>query len=150
MPYLWAGYMRGAFDAVPELVEGMDSQEFLGVFLALIGDRVLADGGDVWTFFANTPKGEIPVGVVIASASRENHLEPHVFWFPEASARNKLECALKWIVETKEKHKLDMWVAEADWKFYDHLCKYGAIRTVGKRRKFFMDGRDAYLFQEVS
>ena len=109
--------------------------------LASIGN-VLNGGGEVWLFYAGKPH---PVGMVVGPRAGLG-MEPHVFWFPEATARNKLECALKWLVDMKSKCALFLWIREPDWNFYNHLCKYGAIRPVGKYRNF-PGGGDAMLFQ---
>lgn len=148
MKWLWAAYRRGVFGHLPEFPAGMDTATFQQAMLAVFGD-LLARGGDGWLFLARTAKGEIPVGLVIAFPNR-GHIEPHVFWFPEAGARNKLECALKWLVEMKQRWKIDLWIRARDWQFYDHLCKYGVLRTVGKYRGCFEDGEDAFIFQSVN
>lgn len=92
--------------------------------------------------------GSLPVGLVV-QMTNGHYAEPHVIWFPEASSRNRLELALAFLVELKRHYKVLLWVREANWKFYDHLCKYGVIRTVGKFRAYYPDGENAYLFQGV-
>lgn len=146
MPYAYVAYKGGAFGK--ELPDGLSPTEFKKAMYAAIGGALNA-GGEVWTFVAKTVHGEIPVGIVFAQIA-DIRMEPHVVWFPLASARNRLECALKWLVDMKEKYALFLWCREADWKFYDHLSKYGAVRCVGKYRKFPHLDADAYLFQGVT
>ena len=148
MKWLWAAYSRGVFSHLPEFPEGLDKFEFQSTMLAILGGNIFRPGGEAWMFLARTPRGEIPVGLVIAVPNR-GHAEPHVFWFPEASARNKLECCIKWLQEMKKTWKIDLWIRPADWQFYDHLCKYGLIRTIGKYRNCFDNGEDALIFQSV-
>jgi len=145
MKYVWAAYKRGVFDHIPEFTPDLDPFAFNGLFLAIIGEKVLGQGGEVWIF-----EDKIPVGMIVATPGGESHIEPHSFWFPEATPRNKLEFTLRWIIDMKKTYKLDIWPREKDWKFFHHLCKYGVLRPVGKRRKFFLDGEDAMYFQEVS
>lgn len=114
--------------------------------LASLG-KIFQSGGEAWMFYG---RQAIPLGMVVGHIVPETQsMEPHVFWFPEATARNKLECALKWLVDMKAKYALFLWIKEPDWNFYLHLCKYGAIREVGKYRNF-PGGGDAMLFQGVS
>jgi hypothetical protein len=141
MAYLWAAYKRGVFAHLPEFTPELSPDDFRKLMFAVIGN-VLQGGGDAWMFYS---KSIHPVGLVIGFASGKG-MEPHVFWFPEATPRNRVECALKWLVEMKSKYALFLWVKEADWNFYRHLCKYGAIREVGKYRDF-PGGGDAMLFQ---
>lgn len=145
MKYVWAAYKRGVFNHLEEFKAELDPFEFRSVFLSVIGNKVLGVGGEVWVF-----EDEVPVGLVMATPGGENHIEPHSFWFPESSPRNRLEFSLRWLVDMKENFKIDIWSREADWKFFRHLCKYGVIRPVGKRRGFYADGEDAMYFQEVN
>lgn len=145
MKYVWAAYKRGVFDQNPEIPSDLDPFEFKSVFLGILGTYILGSGGEAWIL-----EDKIPIGMVLGSLGGRNHLEPHVFWFPEATPRNKIEFSVRWIVDVKKKYKLDIWVHEANWKFYHHLCKYGIVRPVGKRRKFFNDDTDAMYFQEVN
>ena len=128
--------------------KGLDPARFKEELLTFIG-RILAVGGEVSTFIGRTPKGDIPVGMVVMHVTGP-YAEPHVVWFPEASRRNRLELALGFLVDLKRNFKFHLWVRERDWKLFDHLCKYGVIRTVGKRRNFYPDGEAAFLFQEVT
>lgn len=148
MKWLWAAYRRGVFSHLPEYPEGLDTFQFQTAMLGAISN-ILQTGGDAWIVTAKTLKTEMPVGLAILAVNGK-HAEPHVFWFPEASARNKLECSVKWLTEMKQKYKLDLYIREPDWHFFDHLCKYGLLRTVGKYRNFFDNGEDAMLFQSVS
>ena len=132
-------------DIIPK---GLDVAGFRESLLAMVG-LVLQSGGETFVFIGRTPKGEIPVGLVLVVMRGNPYAEPHVVWFPEASARNRLELALAFLVELKRQFKVLLWVRSRYWKFFDHICKYGAIRTVGKYRGYFPDGEDAFLFQGV-
>jgi hypothetical protein len=149
MKWLWAAYRRGVFDRLPEFPQGMDTFQFQTAFLNAVSEKLFSAGGEIWLFIAPTVRGEIPIGMVNATPSA-GHLQPHVVWFPEASGRNKMECTLKWLVEMKKTWKIDIWANPDDYQFFWHLCKYGVLRTVGKYRKFFPNGHDAYLFQSVT
>lgn len=147
MKWLWAAYRRGVFAHLPEFPDGLDPFEFrTAIMLAL--DYILRAGGDAWVVVGVTPRGNIPVGLVTA-VSHRGHIEPSVLWFPEASPRNRVECAVKWLHEIKKTHKIDLWVRPRDWQLFDHLCKYGLLRTIGKYRGHFDDGDDAFILQSV-
>lgn len=148
LKYLWAAYRRGSFDKVDFLPKDLKQEPFRDAVFEFVG-RLLKAGGEAYSFLGHTPFGEIPVGLVLLVVNGP-YAEPHVVWFPEASPRNRLELALAFLVAIKRHFKFHLWVRQSDWKLYDHLCKYGVIRTVGKRRKFYPDGEDAFLFQEVA
>jgi hypothetical protein len=144
MAYLWAAYKRGVFSHLPEFTPDLTPDDFRRLMFAVIGN-ILQSGGDAWVFYS---KSVHPVGFMVGPVSGDR-MEPHVFWFPEATPRNKLECILKWLKEMKEKYRLFVFANEPDWKFFDHLCKYGVIRPVGKYRNLSERG-DAMLYQGVN
>jgi hypothetical protein len=129
------------------MVEGMDPFQFREAVMARL-NQILGKG-EAWVLIAKTPKGEIPVGLVLAVIAG-SYCEPYAFWFPEASPRNKLETALRFLIDLKQKYRLILWIRPKDWTFFGHLCKYGVVRTVGKYRGYFPDGTDALLFQGVN
>ena len=149
MKWLWAAYRRGVFAHLPEFKDGMDTFQFQNTFLVMLGDRILGRGGEAWIFLGKTQRGEIPIGLAVGVPGEHKHLEPHVFWFPEASPRNKLECILKWLIDFKSDWRVDIWAKQPSWKFFDHLCKYGVLRPVGKYRDCFDDGGDGMLYHGV-
>ena len=149
LKYLWAAYRRGAFDKAPRFVPaGLDADGFRAAATEWFANFAAA-GGEVYALIGKTVHGAIPVGMAVLSTGGD-FAEPHAVWFPEASRRNKLELALAFLIEQKRRHKLLIWVRASDWKLFDHICKYGAIRTVGKYRGYFPDGEDAFLFQGVN
>lgn len=143
MPYLWAAYRTGVFSHLPDFPPDLDPQTFRDIMAANVG-RIFQTG-EAWMFYGKSDK---PLGMVAAFISGVT-MEPHVFWFPWATPRNRLECALKWIVDMKSRFSLFLWVRDPEWKLFEHLCKYGAIRAVGKYRDF-PGGGDAMLYQGVA
>ena len=125
--------------------EGLDAVGFKARVMGLMND-LLTSGGEALVL---KNQAGLPVGMILMNITGK-FLEPHAFWFPEATPRIKLESILRWLVEYKSRYRLVLWIGPKDWKFYDHLCKYGVLRTVGKYRKFFDDGGDAFLFQGVA
>lgn len=101
-----------------------------------------------------TARGVIPIGVVTVAFRQHPNLrrqaEPHVYWFPEATGRNKIEATLKFIVDLKADHLVIVIAKPADWRFFDHLCKYGALRRVGTIRGFLASGESVGYYQGVS
>lgn len=127
-----------------KLDEGLNPTEFRQMMLATLGG-IFQSGGEAWMFYGQS---SVPVGLVVGHISG-NRMEPHVFWFPEATPRNRIECSLLWLKDMKSRYRLFIFVGQGDWKFFDHLCKYGVIRPVGKYRNFSDDG-DVMLYQGVS
>ena len=146
--YVWAAYRRGFLEAIEP---GLSAEEFR---LKLLGwaKQVIENNGDVFVLTGKTPFGEIPVGIVAFKCetppSAKMQFQPHVDWLPEASPRNKLECWMKFLVDLKKQGSVLFVTKEKDWKFFEHLSKYGVIRPVGKIRGYYSDDSDAMLFQE--
>jgi hypothetical protein len=141
--YLWVAYKTGVFSHLAEFKDEMDSDTFRKTMLAVLGN--ILNNGDAWMLYSQSKH---PVGMMVGLGA-ENRMEPHVFWFKNSTPRNRLECVLKWLIDAKQKYALFLWIKEADWKLYFHLCKYGVIREVGKYRNF-PGGGDAMLFQGVN
>ena len=146
MKWLWAAYRRGVFKDTARFPEGLDTFQFQNTVLQFLAD-LFERHGEAWVAIGKTERGEIPIGFAVGTPGEHRHLETHIFWFPEASPRNKLECALKWLVDMKTDWRIDIWAREGSWKFFDHLCKYGVLRPVGKYKDF--DGSDAMFYQGV-
>ena len=123
--------------------EGLSASEFKGRIVGLLTD-LLTSGGEASVLRSHAG---LPVGVIMMNITG-GRMEPHAFWFPEATPRIKLETILGWLIDYKARYRLFIWVRQKDWKFDDHLGKYGVVRTVGKYRKF--DEEDAFLFQGVN
>lgn len=140
--YLWAGYRRGVFENLPDFKEELTAEEFSNRMADNI-KVVKNHGGMVWIVVK-----EIPIGVV-SVAPMFKYSEPHVTWFPEATSRDKIQASVMFLTELKEQVSFLITAREADRTFFDHLCKYGLMRTVGKLRDHFEKGEHAMLFQSV-
>lgn len=146
--YLWAAYKRGVFDIDNDLTV----MEFQHIFAMKIKEGI-ETGDDSYIMVSHTPQGEIPVGMVTVNVSEGDfttQIVPSFLWFPEASPRNILECTLRFVVDFKQDHKLLTSVAEGEWRFLRHLCKYGAVREVGELRHHYKDKSKARLFESVT
>lgn len=145
LPWLWAAYKRGSFEGLPP---DLPAERFKVLMLARI-EELIRSGGDAYVAVA----GEVPVGVATVAIQDAPGLakqaHPHAIWFPEATARAKLEAALRLILDLKKDHLLLIAAKQPDWRFFHHLCKYGAIRHVGTLRGYFEDGAPAGLWQGV-
>lgn len=140
--------MRGAFDAMEELPEGMDALAFNAWFTSILMP-IVESGGEVITMVGRTVKhGEIPLGV----ATLEYHGQiayPHHIWYPDASPRNKLEITLAFLLELKKSYVAFVFAEKKDENFFRHLGKFGVLRKVGKIYEWFGPKQDATLFQSV-
>lgn len=134
--WYWAAYRKGAFENAPE---GMDSI----VFVDWLAEQV-TKFNEVWTLTAPHGDGRRPVGIV-AGRFDEYGLRPHVVWFPWATPRNRLECALKFLHDIGREHFAWFIAEQKDWPFYDHVMRYGMIRSVGKVKRIF-DGEDGLMY----
>ena len=142
LPYLWAAYRRGLFG--DEFDDDMAREDFITNIADKL-DLMERSGGRIDMLIGPTDTGMIPVGVVV-SARFVERLWPHVVWFPEAGARNKLELVVRFFAERCD----DMVVLGRPQvgHFFDHVCKYGVLRPVGKFRGLY-DGVDATIYETV-
>jgi hypothetical protein len=92
---------------------------------------------------------KIPIAV-FSVVPMFKYVEPHITWFPEASSRDRLEGSVKFLCELKREIPFLIVSRQRDRTFFEHLCKYGVIRTVGKLRDHYGKGGHASLFQSVT
>ncbi len=135
LKWFYVAHKTGSF----ALDEDLDPVEFKTRALEFIG---LLD--DAFTLFAQTGRGEIPVGLMMVGLS-EHRMEPHVFWFSWASARNKLESTVNFINEMRGMWKVHIVAEEKYWPFFVHVCRYGIMKRVGKLEGWYAKG-DAMMF----
>jgi len=146
--YLWAAYKLG-YLAQMEPPPDPDQLSFSARLLQMAID-VREAGGELFMMLASgKPVGFAEVGIHTSRGVRRQ-LFPHAIWFKHATSRNRLECWLRFTVDLKQEDNVVLFAAQENWRFFDHLCKYGCIRAVGKFRGYFADGGDAMLYQGVN
>lgn len=143
-PYVWAAYQKGAFEGSDFFAPGLNAKEFETV-LAQVVERFLTKGlSEIVTVM-----GEVPLAMISVEYSDRLAL-PHAYWFPWATPRNKVETGVKFFIQLKKNNLVLITVKdEVDVKYFQHLCKYGLLRAVGKIRDYYPDGEGAMLFQSV-
>lgn len=117
-----------------------------------VAEALIRMGSDLEIMLAKTREGEIPVGLagvhhtIIADRRRAY---PHFQWFKEASPRVRVECALRFLIDLKAIAFVVIETAEPNWRFFDHLCCYGALRRAGTLRHAYGEGQPAAIYQSV-
>jgi len=93
-----------------------------------------------------------PVGLAIVTYSQtydRRRAFPHVIWFKEATARQRLEITLRFLLKLKKSNLVVIEAKQPYWPFFDHLCKYGALRRVGTiKYAYGADGKTA-IYQGI-
>lgn len=134
--YAWAGYKSGALVDMAAPFDNLDmtADEFKAAFMEVVTRRYHG----AWTLFAETPKGFIPVGMILAFYSHTEHaMSPFmivgdIVWFPWASARNRIESAVNFFSKIhKDIPMTDYAYGEKNRRFFDTLAKHGIIRRAG-------------------
>ena len=148
--YLWAAYRKGWRE---HFSPDLDAAEFAEQALALVL-KVYEGGGEVFVLEGESVLGRMPVGVVtMVYAIRPNQTpraEPHVDWFPWATARNKLEATLRLVLEINRNFLLVTTVRQGEERLLLHLIRYGVVRLAGKLNAWFVvEPRRAFLFEGV-
>lgn len=140
MRWLWAAYRMGTWNTV--LQEGLSQSEFKEVVIDILG-QVEYD----WVFDVKTDKGLRPVGLVTAQQRFEgNAIEPHVDWFPWATARNRLECSIQFLRDIGREVKIFLYVEEKDEKFWNRVWQYKVLKKGCKIHDCYGTGRDAMMY----
>ena len=103
-------------------------------------------GGEFYILTAKFEGEDRPVGLVEARFS-QHRLHPSVFWFPWASHRNKLECAVEFLNDRRHTKLILIEAEEKDWRFYDHLLRYGMMIRGSKTYDYFERGKAAKRYQ---
>ena len=96
-----------------------------------------------------------PIGIFMLK-ERDWIIEPHVVWFPWASARQKIESVTKLLDDIRrkpwdggfgpEKKTAFIRSSKKDSKFFTHIAKYGILRRIGTSETLGPDGAEA-LFE---
>lgn len=151
LPYCYAAYRKGLMSTLGhEFIDGdMDSDEFDEAFQQLVAVEM----GMGWTLLANTRRGFLPAGVVIAFPAHFNEaVAPFaiiydMIWFPWATPRNVLESAVKFFHEVRTEVPLMDYARPQDEKFMDALCQHGVMRRVGTSYNVYRGGQPAAVYE---
>jgi hypothetical protein len=134
--YLWAAYKKGALASMG--AEWGDPTLNADDFTLSFKAEVMANYAAAWTLFAGTPKGFLPVGVVLAFFSHPNpRFSPFMIvgdmiWFPWASRRNRVEAAVHFFSKVRKEHALVTYAHGAETKrFFEMIAKHGVIQRIG-------------------
>jgi hypothetical protein len=134
--YTWAAYKKGALEpmANPFGDTDMSAEEFKAAFADALLTRYHAE----WTMLADTPKGFLPVGLVLAFHSHPVvEFSPFmvigdIIWFPWASRRNKIESAVNFFNRMRnEIPMIDYAHGETNKRFFEVLASHGVVRRIG-------------------
>lgn len=129
--YTFAAYRKGSLSSLGESFAktDMDADEFKAAFEKFVLERFHA----VWTLFAPTPKGVIPVGIVFAAwAPNAPYMIVSVaVWFPWASKRNMLESMVGFWDSIRKQVPLVFYALPEHKRMYEVCAMHGVVRRVG-------------------
>jgi hypothetical protein len=91
-----------------------------------------------WTLSAETRRGFLPVGLVMAFHSHFEHalcpfmIVGDLIWFPWASKRNRIESAVGFFHRMRnEIPMVDYAHGEVNKRFFEMICRHGVMRRIG-------------------
>lgn len=134
--FAWAAYKKGALAQLAGPFErtDMSADEFEVTFQATVTTRYHG----AWTLFADTRRGNMPVGMVLAFYSHpEPALSPFmilgdIIWFPWASTRNKIEAAVYFFSVIRSSLSLVGYAnGDVNKRFFEMLCQHSVMRRIG-------------------
>ena len=140
---MWAAYASGAF---PESVlpEGLDKDQFAQAAYVLHDTFALFIAVSKNSAFKD--KAEVPVAMFALLQRTNEASDPHVVWFPWATARNRIETTLKFINELRRNVTLVIYAQPDDEKFWWRMTNYGVISRAGRIPHYFNDGGMAHVW----
>lgn len=134
--YAWAAYKKGGLAPMAGVFAetGMTAEQFKAAFETTVVTRYHG----AWTMFAETSKGFIPVGFVLAFHS---HADPalspfmivgDIVWCPWATRRNKVESAVNFFGTIRSTiPMIDYAHGEINKRFFEMLARHGIMRRIG-------------------
>lgn len=127
--YLWAAYKTGALTAMGLDRPDMSASEFKEAMERAIVEHCHA----AWTLFAETRKGFIPVGIVIAAwaPNAPYLLVTGMVWMPWASNRNKLESMVGFLNGVRKDFPLMFYATPEHKRMYEVCAMHSVVRRVG-------------------
>lgn len=133
--YAWAAYKKGSLGTI--FPEDLNAQDFTQLFQQFAIGRY--DG--VWTLFAETGKGFIPVGLAVGFWPHREAMQWMLMdafvWFPWASSRNKIESAVNFLNGVRHQIPMIGFVKSEDRTFVDVIAKHGILNRVGTSYNIF-------------
>jgi hypothetical protein len=135
MRWLFAAYKAGALASMGGAFAepGMDATAFKATFEA----EVTANYHGVWTLFAMSRRGFVPVGCVLGFYSHPNpRLAPFMIvgdmlWFPWSSPRNRVEAAVNFFKIIRQTIPMVEYADDAARRFFEIISIHGVMRRVG-------------------
>lgn len=125
---MWAAYAQNSLGELNEhFPEDMGPDEFNRAFAAFLENDIHA-----WVMNADTPRGRIPVGMVLGRPWMYGMLVMGYFtWFPWASKRNVYESLVNIVNGLRYEANLLFHVDEKDKALAIRVTRHGIVRRVG-------------------
>lgn len=132
--FAWAAYrLKGIPSMGERFAPGMAPEAFYEAFV----DEVRTNYAGAWTLSAETARGFMPVGFVLAFFSHPNpRLSPFMIvgdmiWMPWASARNRVEAAVAFFNGIRKDVPMVEYANDEAKPFFEMIAKHGIMRRVG-------------------
>lgn len=139
--YLWAAYKHGAF---PDMEPDLPPDQFKAGFERAVLEKCHA----VWTLFAGTKKGFLPVGVVFAAWAPNGPflIVTSAVWLPWATKRNIIECMVGFLNGVRKEFSLQFYCLPEHKRLYEVCQMHSIVRRVGTSL-IAIPGKSAAVFE---
>ena len=145
LAYFWAAYKKGAFNAIPDVIENASPDEFTAWFedwaQGTFGTFFRDDDGawqsaavPMWTFWVK----DKPVGFVVCWLHESVLIGGMAIWFPWASPRQIISAAASFLhgLATSDTMTMIEFAHEKDGPFFNRMMDWGLMRRVGTAHSF--------------
>lgn len=140
MRYFWAAYQMGMWSDLFQ--ENLNRGQFQNSVYELLGSCDME-----WVLEVPAENGLRPVGIVVADFRfMGNGIEPHVDWFPWATARNRLEASLTYLKEVGKRYKVFIYATAPNQRFWEHVHRYNVLKKGCKITDCYGAGDDAMMY----
>lgn len=128
LKYIWAAYKSGGFKEM-SFSDSLSPDEFRDAFCRAVTSNCQMG----WILTANSKKGFIPVGVILASwAPLATHLVVvGISWMPWATKRNIVECCVGFFNGARKEYSFVGYALPEHKRMYEVCAMHGVMRRVG-------------------
>jgi len=103
-----------------------------------------------WIIEARGNEGIRPIGLVLANVMLAGRgIDPHVDWFPWATARNKFEGSAAFLREVHKQHKIFIFSDKESKPFWTRMCQYRILCKGCNVRDCYVRGETSTMYYTV-
>lgn len=138
--WLWAAYKMDTWSG--RIFDGLNADAFTEDVVSIVSSADVAH-----VIEAPSERGLQPVGIVLGRVFGKGRcLEPHVDWFPWATARNRMEASAHYLKHVGRQFKVFLFIEQEHLNFWERIYEYRVLTRGCKVLDYFGPGEHAMMF----